>query len=263
MEEFLNKWQSLIGAFLGALIPIVFSIALLLRQNNKKFLNNLAELDILLAISLTETYAARKELELFIERMDGLLKEIPTSRPAYFIADTNFPTLKLDFGNRFIETRTGSLYLTNKLLSCHIMLKDINNAVADLQYEFRRGLRENHERILSASSMNLTIDSQKSLLSKHAESMKIAVQGILLDTNIPVVTKNLAIAREYLLLYYKAPTIIKLWYENIPKFFGMNSEIDKKLEERVQKSMLKAEERYKEQWAGFSTISPPKNTPLT
>lgn len=250
----LHEWQDFAGAFLGALIPILFSLALLWWQNNRQFMRTLAELDMLIASALTGLYAARKELELFNERMDAALQEIPT-RPAtaFFFADTNFPTVKLDYGDKFLNTGTRSLYLANKLLACDVMLKDINNALADLQYEFRRGLRENHERIVAASSMDLTAERQKQLLSSHLAGMKTAVQGILLDANIPVASKALATARQYLHLYYKAPNFVRLRYEGPFRMFGGVVEVDKRLEARVARAMADAEERYKEQWKGFST----------
>lgn len=259
-DYYLDKieiWQSLIGAFMGALIPITFSLILLWLQNENKFRRLLEELDMWLLSAITEVYAARKDLELFVERMNGLVGAIDAATSSkFFFANSNFPTIDLRYDDKFIQTKTKSLYLANKLLACHVVLKDINSNIADFQYDFRRGLRENHEYLVAASEMQMTPNQQKSLLRAHAVSMKEVVQGVLLNANLPTAIRNLVTAREYLLIYRKAPTLTTWWFRGPFGIRGNNEEIDRRLHNRTKRSMARFDEQYKKMWAGFSTAKP-------
>src|SRR3989338_8894259 len=140
MEEFINKWQTLVGSALGPFLAVIFSsivfwIKSLIESRNerKEFLRRI---EIGITRSLDDTYKTRQKLQYFVSRLRTLITEIREETDArnFSLESINYPTIRdiyRDIGAPNFKVR--SYYLHNKLLWADAGIKETNETVISLK----------------------------------------------------------------------------------------------------------------------------------
>lgn len=248
----LDHWQSFAGALIGAGIPILFSLYVAWRQSKREFRREMSGVHAVLVSAVNELHLLQEELESFVLRCDAMIANIANTRnDEYYEPKTNFPVFRVEYGTRLVETKTGSVYLANKLLFCHTMLKHIDTTVVEMRSEFRAGLQHNHERILAAKAAEFSAKTCKDIITAEITSVRNLVKNALVDNNIPIAARALVAANEYLLMYMERPWYTKLIYEGrIAAYWsrGIKPEhIDARMASRVETVLKEISVRYEQQ----------------
>jgi len=250
IKDFIYKWQALVGAS----IPIIFTVAMFRYQNKKNFKQNLGLLENILVRSMNDLNELKDELLLFINRLDLLIKggnQIEEKK--YYIGWSNFPIHEIEFDNRLINTKTKSLYLANKLMFGHIILKSINSQITGFREEFIGLMNKNHDIIISykdpQKGVGFSPQDQKDLLLSGLSSMRKVLNDIIIEKNIPTAIEVLLKSRVYLLKYIKHIHFTKLFYEGPFNYFikkedGMNTlEKRKRISKDFKRELEKMQKR--------------------
>ncbi len=256
LSDFLFKWQSLVGAFMGALIPITVSFFLYSLRSSINFKQGLSQIEKFLVYSINNLYGLREELELFSDRLDKLTSDIEqqSTQNSYYIGTTNFPMAATEHSINIINKSTKSLYLSNKLMRCYSMQRDINLNLTDLREEFRLIVSRNYDVILAykdpAQNVGISASNQVMMYSQQLKAMKKIIDEIVLKKNIPTAIKSFSEARLILLKYTKSFSFIyRIYYEgfggSILKKENGQQIIELKIHEEVEKELSKIEKNYK------------------
>ena len=100
MEDFINKWQTLIGSALGPFLAVILSAigfwiksVIEEKAEKKEFLRRI---EIGVTRSLDDTLKTRQKLRYFVARLRNMITEIKSiSDPKHFSLESiNFPTIR-------------------------------------------------------------------------------------------------------------------------------------------------------------------------
>lgn len=150
MEEFINKWQTLIGSALGPFLAVILSAigfwiksAIGSKNERKEFLRRI---EIGITRSLDDTFKTRIKLQYFVSRLRSLITEIKavTDERHFSLESINYPTIRDIY--RDIEApnfKVKSYYLHNKLLWADAGIKETNETVISLKNDFAELQRKN------------------------------------------------------------------------------------------------------------------------
>lgn len=244
ITNFIHSWQTLVGAA----IPIIFTVAMFRYQNKKNFKQNLGLLENILVRSMNDLNELRDELLLFVGRLDSLIEGInQIDENKYYAGASNFPIHEIEFNDKLINTKTGSLYLANKLMFGHIILKSINSQITGFRGEFIGLMNKNHDIIISykdpQKGIGISPQEQKDLLLSGLSSMRKVLNDDMVGKNIPTAIEVLLKSRTYLLKYIKHAYFTKLFYEGPFNYFIKKEDGINALEKRISKDIEKELEK--------------------
>lgn len=259
LVSFLDHWQSLSGALIGAALPISFALFLRWLESRKELSRGLGKIEKMLVLAVNSLYEAKESLELFLDRIREFRQELEKSEDASFTLDsTNFPSCKVEVSEIFLNTKTRSLYLGNNLMRGYILLKNINSALLELREEFQLLKQRNFDIVLSGK---VTPEDQKRLRIGQLVAIEDVLSKIVLSQNIPITVKSLLKSRIILSKYLKSFGIGKInrWY-----FDGFNGKsvldekgqenVEKKFEKELNAEFLKVEGSYRDHCASKKKI---------
>ena len=155
MEDFINRWQTLIGSGLGPFLAVIFSAfgfwMKSVIEDKKDRKEHLRRIEISITRSLEDTYKTRQKLNSFISRLRGLITDVRaiTDSHHFSLESINFPTMRDAY--RDIEApnfKIKSYYLHNKLLWVDAGIKETNETIASLKNDFAELQRKNELHII-------------------------------------------------------------------------------------------------------------------
>ena len=242
ITNFIHRWQTLVGAAVGVAIPIIFTVAMFRYQNKKNFKQDLGLLEKILVRSMNDLNELRDELLLFIGRLDHLIEGVnQIEENQYYAGLSNFPVHEIEFDSRLINTKTGSLYLANKLMFGHIILKSIHFQITGFREEFISLMNRNHDIIVSykdpQKGIGIAPREQKLLLLSGLQSIRKVLNDDIVGKNIPTAIEVLLKSRTYLLKYIKHAYFTKLFYEGPFNYFIKKEDGINTLEKRISKDI--------------------------
>lgn len=265
MEEFINKWQTLIGSALGPFLAVVLSAisfwiksAIGSKNERKEFLRRI---EIGITRSLDDTFKTRIKLQYFVSRLRKLITEIKavTDERHFSLESINYPTIRDIY--RDIEApnfKVKSYYLHNKLLWADAGVKETNETVISLRNDFAELQRKNEMLIvLMRQNQNPNPAQQRTVYSENLESFANAIdefitkfmkQGIEIMTQIKIYNEHLRKKHGYWFLWKHEGTKFKYFRNNTEqKKFSRNldslEKIDKVIQKEVDDAIKDAEER--------------------
>lgn len=265
MEDFINKWQTLIGSALGPFLAVILSAigfwiksAIEEKKERKEFLRRI---EISVTRSLDDTYKARQKLQYFVSRLRTLITEIrAVTDPRHFSLESiNFPTMRDAY--RDIDApnfKVKSYYLHNKLLWVDAGIKETSETVASLKSDFAELQRKNELHIvLMRQNQTPNANLQRTDYADSLESFANAIddfvsrfikQGIEIMTQVKIYNDHLRKKHGYWFLWKHEKTKLKYFRnKSEQKAFARNlnslDRIDKVIQKEVESSIAEAETR--------------------
>lgn len=210
--NFIRGWQELIGAALGPFLAIILSaigfwIKSIIegKRERKEFLRRI---EISLARSLNDIFAAREQLRWFSGRVKNLVAEskLITDDKIFFLNRVNFPTVReiyrdIDMPNFKVK----SYYLHNKLMWIDASTKEMNKVVVNLKNDFEDLIRQN-ELLVAVMRNNPDPKIQRVTYGENLESFASAIddftskglkQGIEIMTQVKIYNLEFSLLTEH------------------------------------------------------------------
>lgn len=246
VAEFLNKWQSLSGAFMGAFIPISFVLFLRWRDARNDFLMGISKTKLFLVNSINELYALKGDLNLFCDRIIKQRKAIEEKFGNSFVTDaTNFPLRKIGYDKNRKSINLKSVYLANNIINCYMLVKDINNFISEIREEYHF-LKDKNFDIALSNKINEETQNRERInqLKEIEKTIKEIILKIDIDTK-PFLSAKIILHKYY---FKKTGYLTRIYYEG---FFGKKvlttkgkALLDQKIEKEVDIEYEKLEKIY-------------------
>jgi len=265
MEEFINKWQTLIGSALGPFLAVILSaigfwIKSMLESKNerKEFLRRI---EIGITRSLDDTFKTRMKLQYFVSRLRTLIADIRkiTDSKHFSLETINYPTIRdiyrdVDLANFKVK----SYYLHNMLLWADAGIKETNETVISLKNDFAELQRKNELHIiLMRQNQTPNPAQQRSEYTDNLESFANAIdefitkfmkQGIEILTQIKIYNEHLRKKHGYWFLWKCEGTKFKYFrnkaeQKNFSRNLDSMKRIDKVIQKEVEDAIKDAEDR--------------------
>lgn len=243
----IKEWQSLAGSFIGAFLPISFALFVRHRDSRKDYLRGLSKLDKFLAYSINELYELRESVELFVARIEEHKNEMELQKGKEFILDsTNFPLQKIEYERSLFDIKIKSSYLTNKLMMCHLVLKNINDSLSEIREEFQMLKGRNFDMVFSGK---INVINQNQLRIDQLISVENILKDVILKKNFPIAIQTLLGTKIILTKYLKFfGFFYRIYYEGlfknvVRKNNGQNI-IEDKFKKELDVEFNKIEELY-------------------
>lgn len=155
MEEFITKWQTLIGSALGPFLAVILSaIGFWIKsimEGKKERKEFLRRIEIGITRSLDDIFKTRIKLQYFVSRLRTLIADIKkiTDGKHFSLETINYPTIRdiykdVDLANFKVK----SYYLHNMLLWADAGIKETNETVISLKNDFAELQRKNELHII-------------------------------------------------------------------------------------------------------------------
>lgn len=263
MGEFISKWQTLIGSFLGPFLAVGISVIVFLIKSNRERKNErkefLRRIEISMARSLNDTFTLREQLKWFSQRIRGLATESKsiTDDRTFFLNRINFPTTREIYRDADMPNfKVKSYYLHNKLMWIEAGIKEMNETVFNLKNDFEDLIRQN-EVLVAVMRNNPNPKMQRDAYERNLESFAKAIdeyvsksikQGIEIMMQVKIYNEKMR--KKYgfwfwwkqegtRFKYYRAKTQQKEFSRNLDSL----ERIDKVIQKEVESMIIKAEER--------------------
>lgn len=265
MEEYINKWQTLIGSALGPFLAVILSaIGFWIKsimESKKERKESLRRIEIGITRSLDDTFKTRIKLQYFVSRLRTLIADIRkiTDSKHFSLETINYPTIRdiykdVDLANFKVK----SYYLHNMLLWADAGIKETNETVISLKNDFAELQRKNEMLvILIRQNQNPNPEQQRAVYAENLESFANAIdefitkfmkQGIEIMTRIKIYNEHLRKKHGYWFLWKHEGTKFKYFRNKTEqKKFARNLDslerIDKVIQKEVEDATKDAEDR--------------------
>jgi|SRR3989344_1275927 len=256
----LSEWQTLIGSFLGAFVPLVITgLAFALRHAySKRETRRLATRTFIqdLNFALTELISMRTNIDLFSARLSAILvQHWPTDK--HMLARTNFPNViphPLDKAILRTATVLRSAYLITQAQDLYSKTSEAWSFFGSLKEDYNRNL-DMHQALLVTEHV---LKGDANLVYRDGlEAMQRVMRNPILSNNIPTLIRILVKTRIAASTYAKHPYWWR-WYREKGKmrFFLTRSDhqkyqelyyerIESLIEEKIDKEVAIIETEYK------------------
>lgn len=191
----LKNWQNLLGAFLGAAIPISFWFYIEWYRKRKKFKEGLYYLEKLLVYNINAVGESHRTIKDFIKnRLVELIDRIDqaTVEKRYAVHTAFLPLFSYPTDENLFSINTNSGYLDNKLLQIFGMTKDFSLAIDDLRNQFSSTVELNYK--LAFGKLNGPVP-QNNEYKKNIEEFIKVVERDLFGKNEKIYIKALVSTR--------------------------------------------------------------------
>ena len=256
--NFLDRWQTLVGAFLGVILPVLFTFLVYMYNKHKKRKINYAIIENNCVYAISNIALLKDELEVLVERIDSLISELKKDLNGPFIyPETNFPTFESEFFSPLLSIQLNNLYLKNKIALVQKLESHLNLSINELRSRFYTSLEQNYK-LVFFTTKDVTKYEQRNILLSKLTSIQEVVQNIYLSKNIPTTISEINRLRLVSLLCIKNP--MKFWllereswkyFDNKVQFenykAGLFDRIEDEIEEDHKKELAKMEKKRIEQ----------------
>lgn len=178
MEDFLNKWQTLAGALLGALLPMV--VALLIypiqkyREKKQQQKETLRRIEVYTSQIMNDMGDSLKDWIDFIDRLKDESKQESNGYIGIFLTNTPL-SVPLLYDKRLIQEKTYDIVLHNFLLNMGKWVRGFNALLSEklrsysaLQAETQSQI--SHARALQDSNPKEIMVNYRQMLAKYVEA---------------------------------------------------------------------------------------------
>lgn len=158
IRNFLFSWQSLAGAFLGAISPIIIILLTRKLSEQEKYSNNLLLTQKLLVDNINSVVTARDDIRQFIDtRLQKLIVDIQDriKTGSYSFDLTFFPAINPDpISIEILGIHFRSNYINNKLVFIHRKSIDLETSIKEIRNQFSETTRIQRELSLALIALN-------------------------------------------------------------------------------------------------------------
>ncbi len=196
ISGFSYKWQTLVGAFIGALTPVTFWFFVKWYQNRSQYKENLFYLEKIFVLHINNLNDIQTTLEQFIEgKLNPLIALIEerTAQGGYSTDRTFFPLFFTGLiDNDLLKINSKSGYLENKIVQSLKMSKDFVLSIEDIRNQFKDVIHQYNElAIRKINPFHLHNEAYKTAMEEFRRVLHDEIFGI----NIKIFMKQLIITR--------------------------------------------------------------------
>jgi len=263
MEEFLNKWQSLIGSALGPFLAVILSaIGFWIKsalEGKRERKESLRRIEISMARSLNDVFTVREQLKWFSGRIKEMANEARgiNDDKTFFLNRINFPTTRGVYHDiEMPNFKIKSYYLHNKCMWVEAGIKEMNETVSNLKNDFEDVIRQN-EVLIAVMRNNPNPRVQREAYVRNLETFAKAIdeyvsksirQAIQIMTQVKIYNEKLRKKHGYWFWWKLEGTKFKYFRTKAQqKEFSRNLDsldrIDKRIQKEVESMTTKAEAR--------------------
>ena len=188
-------WQQLIGSALGIIVPILFGYFIYIYQKWKTRTDNLYLLEKIFVININSTVKTYRNIKVFInEKLSQTINNVDelNKKGVYAISTAFFPRFSIHIvDERFMDMRTGSDYLEDRLLQVIEISKDFALSIDSLREQFEFTVKQQYD--MASNKLN----SQQAQNMQYKELLQEFGRVVEHDTkeNIKTYLKLLVYAR--------------------------------------------------------------------
>lgn len=262
LVNFIDSWQTLIGAALGPFLAVVLSAIFYLlkakRERATERRESLRRIEVGITSTLNDVYKVRDQLNIFIESLTELENNIRyCDNPAKFsLEKLGFPSFQEIYSDPEVRNlKVRSYYLHNKLMVIDAGVKGTNGTLISLREQLAEIYRSN-EILVGLMQANPNPHVQCQTYANNLEVFATAVYSYTESLTQPIRTLiQVKIYNEWLRKRYGYWTWWKIenagkkffWTKSAQNQFTKSIEaldrMDKLLDERVQEVIEKIEKR--------------------
>ncbi|QSH39611.1 hypothetical protein JXR01_01185 [Candidatus Kaiserbacteria bacterium] len=238
--DFLNKWQTIVGALIGAAAPL---IVYFIGKRQDEYYAYLVRLDKSLSLAVVNLSEIDNTLHTFVRgSLQKLIDSVTqTAKQDEFVARAFVPLLfTYELPEEIIKLSTKTAYIDNNLLLVYSRSKELDPMVADIGRQYDK----TYELQLTLVGSKMTPGSQittdlNSMYAQNLESFKAYIEEYWAKNNMPIYLKELVqlqVAVRELREMRRLGWIVWRWkYEKgaADDFAVMQESIDKSLEKKV------------------------------
>lgn len=213
MEEFLYRWQVLVGSALGPFLAVTLSAIgfwlkwLFDKRNSRR--EGLRQVEVFLVRAFNDLYSTKKGLLSFAQQLEQIAIGASELRPEqFYMEERAFPILQDVFLSEDLSlTRFKSPYLHNQMNFIDAGLKYTNTATKDMKENFAILNRKNEFLI----SRNATPENQRFVYAGNLNAFAGSVRELIgfIEKGVKMLTQ----ARVYNSKLRKHRIIMRWWYE--------------------------------------------------
>ena len=190
------KWQGLIGAFMGAVAPLLLWFFIKFLEKREKYKDDLYYLERTLVSAINNVIDTEETIKNFLDnKLIELLNNIEDRiKENIYSVDIAFLPLFYIFtiNESFLNFKTGSGYLDNKIDQIIQMSNNFASNVNDLRKQFGDTIEMNKN--MAFYRLNPS-SAQNNMYKTNIENFKKTVEGELLEKNINSYLRLLVSAR--------------------------------------------------------------------
>lgn len=191
MEDtsWLFKWQTLIGAAIGAATPFVLWWFSVWRQKVGTWGEDALYLNKAIADQINLIIEIRNATKKFLDtKLTPLIERTEKETGAYSVGLTFFPLFSArGLSDEFIRKSTQSSYLDNKLAYIYRLSQDLPHIIEDMRTQFNETLKFNKE--IAFGKLN-SADAQRIMHLDNLREYKRVIEDEFLSHNLPIILKN-------------------------------------------------------------------------
>jgi hypothetical protein len=192
MEDvsWLFKWQTLIGAMVGASAPFALWWFTEWRRRKWAWKEDVLYLNKAIADQVNLIIEIREAIKRFSEtKLIPLIQRTEKENgPAYSVGLAFFPLFSTRGLNEdFIKKSSGSSYLDNKLARVYHLSQDLPHIIEDTRMQFQETLKFNKE--ISFGKLN-SADAQRQMHLENLREYRRVLEEELLGQNLSIILKN-------------------------------------------------------------------------
>lgn len=183
MEDFLYKWQELIGAALGPFLGVILAaIGFWVKgwiERKRERRETLRRIEIAITRSLNDSFVAREQLKRFAKllRKLGAGARAETNPKVFFLERINFPSIREVYRDADAPVfKVKSYYLHNKLSFIDAGIKEVNDTLVALRNDFAELMR-NNEMLVTLMQKNPNPPVQRETYAESLEAFAAAIEG--------------------------------------------------------------------------------------
>ncbi|MCF7812176.1 hypothetical protein K9M59_01060 [Candidatus Gracilibacteria bacterium] len=219
--EFLEKWQTLVGAALGAFLAIISSLvvfAIKKRWEEKQERREaLRRAEVCFSQSLNHVFNCEMQLEDFVQRVKKLIEEIESidDENTRSLQIANYPPMiKIHFDETLTTMKFKSYYLHNKVLIIEQIVNWANSMINQFKFDFQK--------LLERNDMLADRNGARAQRMMHAQNLKgyIGMVELFLNSLKDSNTKSIIQAKVYNLKLREEYSKTLKEYEKIPSCWG-------------------------------------------
>ena len=192
MINFLDKWQTLVGAAIGASMPILFWFFVEWRRRKKERIENWYYLERILVHCINSLVDTRRTIRIFLDgNLEKTISNIQGNieKSAYSSDRTFFPLFEANLVEEsLLKIQTGSGYIDNKIGDVFRLSKDFTWSIEDIKRQFEDTI--NIQCKIAFSKLNPP-DVQGRQYINSLKSFRACVERDILDKNIKIFIKVL------------------------------------------------------------------------
>ncbi len=196
MDDFVYKWQELIGALIGAATPISLWLIAEWYQSRKRDKEYLISLEKFFVYSINDIIDARCTLARYLKnQLAELIINIKanTAKNIYSVDTAFFPLFSVSPIDDVIFRNTSrSNYLENKTAHVHKLVRDFASSIEDIRRQFTHTLELHHS--MAFGKVNAP-NVQNAMFIRNLEEFVKMVHRDIFDSNVKICIKHLVYAK--------------------------------------------------------------------